>query len=239
MTTGRRRSRLLPGPGVHRAVHPDPSADAVSSEWTVVLPLKGGANAKSRLGAPARLATAIALDCLDAVLACDPVGTVVVVTADSRLGELAGAGGALVRPESVPGAGLPAAIRDGLAGIHGRCAVLLGDLPALRPADLSTALRLAADRLTGELPRPGMVFVPDAEGTGTVLLTALRPADLRPAFGPASAAAHQAAGALRLDVDLARLRRDVDTPADLRVAVTLGVGPRTRDALAGLTEILA
>ena len=35
----------------------------------MILPLKGGPTAKSRLGAPPLLATAIALDCLDAVLA--------------------------------------------------------------------------------------------------------------------------------------------------------------------------
>ena len=77
-----------------------------------------------------------------------------------------------------------------------------------------------------------MVFVPDAEGTGTVLLTALTADAMRPEFGADSAAAHQAAGAVRLDLDLPRLRRDVDTPADLQTAVELGVGPRTRSVLA-------
>jgi 2-phospho-L-lactate guanylyltransferase len=84
---------------------------------------------------------------------------------------------------------------------------------------------------------PEMVFVPDAEGTGTVLLAALTAAAMRPAFGPGSARAHRAAGAHPLDVDLPRLRRDVDTPADLRTAIALGVGPRTRAALAELPQI--
>jgi 2-phospho-L-lactate guanylyltransferase len=236
-----------------RAVHLGPSAEPVSTEqrpsgksWTVVLPLKGGSNAKSRLGAPAPLATAIALDCLAAVLASDRVGEVVVVTADPLMAGRAAAAGARVQPESVPGRGLPAAISDGLAAVQGRCAVLLGDLPALRPDDLSTALRRAGELLTGELlasnpdpstpdSRPAMAFVPDAEGTGTVLLAALTPAALAPAFGPDSAAAHAAAGAARLDLDLPRLRRDVDTRDDLRTAIALGIGPLTREVLAEIT----
>jgi 2-phospho-L-lactate guanylyltransferase len=211
-------------------------------DWTVVLPLKGGPNAKSRLGAPAELATAIALDCLAAVLASDAVGTVVVVTPDPAMAAAAGAAGAVVRSESTPGSGLPAAIRDGLVDVLGPCAVLLGDLPALRPVDLTTALDLVGRQLrlgsgvSGDLS-PAMVFVPDAEGTGTVLLAALRPTAMRPAFGPASARAHQAAGGLALEVDLPRLRRDVDTPADLRTAISLGVCTRTRQALAQLPEM--
>jgi 2-phospho-L-lactate/phosphoenolpyruvate guanylyltransferase len=206
--------------------------------WTLILPLKGGPAAKSRLGAPAALATAIALDCLDAVLAVELVTTVVVVTPDPILAAEAVTAGARVRAESTPGGGLLAAVADGLQAVPGRCAVLLGDLPALRAEDLATALELAGDlltRATAETPAPPMVFVPDAEGTGTVLLSALSPAAMRPSFGPRSASAHQAAGAFRLDADLPRLRRDVDTPADLRTAIEFGVGPRTRAVLAETT----
>jgi 2-phospho-L-lactate guanylyltransferase len=38
-------------------------------------------------------------------------------------------------------------------------------------------------------------------------------------------------GASRLDLALPRLRRDVDTPADLEAALALGVGPRTATAV--------
>jgi 2-phospho-L-lactate guanylyltransferase len=199
--------------------------------WTVILPLKGGPTAKSRLGAPPPLATAIALDCLDAVLAAEPVRVVVVVTPDPHLAALATAAGARVTPESSPGRGLLAAVNDGLSGVLGPCAILLADLPALRSEDLTTALTVATARLHQDPPAP-MVFVPDAEGTGTVLLTALTAAAMQPEFGPASAAGHQAAGALRLDLDLPRLRRDVDTPTDLQTAIELGVGPRTLSVLA-------
>jgi 2-phospho-L-lactate guanylyltransferase len=208
-----------------------PPGGVQSARWTLVLPFKGGPNAKSRLAAPAGLATAIALDCLDAVLAAELVGEVVVVTADPLLAADARAAGALVRGESRPGAGLPAAIEDGLRGLDGPCAVLLGDLPALGPQDLDSALQRAWEALTrlpgGPGTAPAMVFVPDADGIGTVLLTALGPSAMRPSFGPDSARRHADSGALRLDLDLPGLRRDVDTQADLEAARALGLGKRT------------
>ncbi|GLY30124.1 2-phospho-L-lactate guanylyltransferase [Kineosporia sp. NBRC 101731] len=199
--------------------------------WTMVLPFKGGPNAKSRLAAPPGLASAIALDCLDAVVAAQRVARVVVVTADSSLTQSASAAGATVRNESRPGAGLLAAITDGLDGLQGPCAVLLGDLPALRPPDLDQALQRAWEALTTKDDRPGMVFVPDADGIGTVLLAAADPSTLRPSFGPESARRHTESGARRLDLDLPALRRDVDTQADLAVARQIGLGRRTRAAL--------
>ena len=120
--------------------------------WTVVLPLKGGTGAKSRLGASPALAAAIALDCLDAVLGCPDVARVLVVTPDAGTAAEAPAAGATAVPESRPGAGLPAAVEDGLRpprASAGPVAVLLGDLPALRPDDLSAALGEAAAGAAG------------------------------------------------------------------------------------------
>jgi 2-phospho-L-lactate guanylyltransferase len=55
----------------------------------------------------------------------------------------------------------------------------------------------------------------------------------RPMFGGASRARHASAGAVELFLDgVPGLRRDVDTPEDLRVAVALGAGFRTA-AVAG------
>jgi 2-phospho-L-lactate guanylyltransferase len=214
------------------------SVPPMAAGWTVVLPLKGGAGAKSRLGASPALAAAIALDCLDAVLGCPDAARVLVVTPDAGTAAEASAAGATAVPESRPGAGLPAAVEDGLraaaAASAGPVAVLLGDLPALRPGDLSAALGEAARVLRdpGEGgPPPAMVFVPDAERTGTVLLAGLDAAAVRPSFGPSSARAHARDGARRLDLPLPRLRRDVDTPADLEAALALGVGPRTAAAV--------
>ncbi len=205
-----------------------PAPSACPSAWTVVLPVKGGPAAKSRLGAPGPLAGAIALDTLEAVLACTAVRRAVVVTADAATARHAARAGADVRPETRSGAGLSAAVDDGLAGLDGPVAVLLADLPALRPEDLAAALRAAGQVVEAG----GWALVPDAEGTGSVLVAAGRPEVLRPSFGPCSAAAHEAAGAVRLDLDVPRLRRDVDTRADLEAALRLGVGPRTRTALA-------
>lgn len=197
--------------------------------WTVVLPLKGGTTAKSRLGGSPALASALALDTLEAVLPARTVGRVVVVTAHEATAADAAALGADVVRERVPGAGLLAAVRDGLAAVEedARVAVLLGDLPALRATDLAAGLAACAEALL----RAASAVVPDADGDGSVLLAGRRPGDLDPAFGPDSAAEHVRRGAVRLDLDLPRLRRDVDTADDLDAAAALGVGPRTAAAL--------
>lgn len=224
--------------------------------WHVVVPVKESDRAKSRLAAPhplsrPALASAVAEDTLEQVCRALPPAQVIVVTSDRHAREVAGRLGAQV--VSDPGAGLNAAVRAGLAstadaevqsttsarvgsttdgGIQSTTdagvdrgrpgwAVLLGDLPALRAADLRTALERCA-------AHPACV-VPDADGTGTVLLTStVGPPE--PRFGSGSAARH-AVDATRLELDLPRLRRDVDTATDLAHAVTLGVGPRTAEAL--------
>lgn len=203
------------------------------TRWTLILPVKGGPLAKSRLGARPELATAIALDCLDAVLACPAVGRVLVVTSDPAIRAAARALGAHVVPEARAGAGLVPAIVSGVRVAAlvcaGPTAVLLADLPALRPEDLAAALAAVEGGLHDG--PASMAAVPDAQGTGTVLLAARTPADLDPAFGPESFGEHVRRGAEALDLDLPGLRRDVDTPADLDAALALGVGPRTATAV--------
>lgn len=206
--------------------------------WRLVVPVKESAWAKSRLDAPRPLsrpvlARAVAEDTLEQVCRALPPSQVVVVTSDHHAGLVARRLGAVVVPD--PGTGLDAAVVAGLdaaAGtasppaastVQGRAgwAVLLGDLPALRAVDLVAALRSCA-------AYPACV-VPDAEGTGTVLLTSTIDPP-RPSFGPGSACRH-AQEATLLALDLPRLRRDVDTAADLAAAVALGVGPRTSATL--------
>ncbi|BCJ66927.1 hypothetical protein GCM10009779_24830 [Polymorphospora rubra] len=121
--------------------------------WVVVVPVKRLATAKSRLRgaladpgaeAHARLALAIALDTVAAVLACPPVDRVLVVTDDPVAGPALHALGASVVPD-VPDAGLNAAVAHGASLAADRwVAALAADLPALRPADLAGALREAA-----------------------------------------------------------------------------------------------
>lgn len=200
-----------------------------SPRWTVVLPVKGGPGAKSRLGHPARadLADAVALDTVAAVVACPHVSRVLVVTADTQVAAAHATLGALVVHD--PGGGLAGALAAGAAAAPpALCALLLADLPSLRPQDLSLVLD-ACERLLGAGAL--QVTVPDADGTGTVLLAAGSASTLRPRFGPGSAAAH-AADAVVVSGAPVRLRRDVDTAAHLADAVRLGVGPRTAAVLA-------
>ena len=129
---------------------------------------------------------------------------------------------------------LNAALRHGAAVAARRwprsgLAALTADLPAVSPAELGAALRAAG-------ASPGRAaFVPDAAGVGTTLYAVPPGGEFRPLFGGASRARHAAAGAVELDLDdLTGLRRDVDTPDDLREALTLGAGPFTRAVAAGL-----
>lgn len=207
-------------------------------DWHLVVPVKGGAGAKSRLHPPPgvereALALALATDCLTAVCAGMPPGRVLVVTSDERVREVATGLGAEVVAD--PGDGLDGAVRAGRDRAASGdpdtpVAVLLGDLPALRTADLTAALGAAT-----AYPR---AVVPDASGTGTVLLTARRGGDLEPSFGDGSASRHEAAGHHRLDLDLPRLRTDVDDDRALRTAVTLGVGVATAGVLAAAPATL-
>lgn len=199
------------------------------ARWTVVMPVKRLAAAKSRLrgalpGVPhEELALALVADTLRAVRACPAVAGVLVVTDDPRVAAAAGVVGARVTAD--PGGGLNAAFRHGaaVAGPRAEVAGLTADLPALRPADLAAALRATAG-VRG--------FVADAPGAGTVLLAAPAGTPLAPRFGADSAAAHAASGALPLAGEWPSLRRDVDTPADLADAAGLGVGSRTAALLA-------
>ena len=242
-----------------------------------MLPVKVLARAKSRLAVLAgerrrELALALASDTVAAVLACQEVAHVVVITSDpvaspllAGLGAIVVAdepadrraslsaldGGALVGGALVGGApdggaldpGSPggidrelgvqdllnAALRHGAAMAARRwpgtgLAALTADLPALSPSELAAALRSAA---TGDSPVRAS-FVPDAAGVGTTMYAVPPGGEFRPLFGGASRARHAAAGAVELAFgDMTGLRRDVDTPDDLRAARVLGAGPRT------------
>lgn len=191
--------------------------------WTIVIPVKGTANAKSRLGgehAPRlAVAQAMALDTVEAVLSAQLVGEVIVVTSAEGAGAFSSLGARVV----IDTAGsLNGAIVEGLAESSAPNAVVLGDVPALTPADIDAALSLANG---AELS-----FVPDRDGSGTVLI-ASRSGNHEPAFGAESARRHRAAGYVELAVDAASgLRNDVDTVEQL-TALGDRVGPRTARVL--------
>ncbi|MFC6017475.1 2-phospho-L-lactate guanylyltransferase [Plantactinospora solaniradicis] len=223
------------GPGPTDAAHrPTPAGwqDCLVGErnWTVVVPVKRLESAKSRLrgalgGVPHELlALALAKDTVGAALACAPVRELLVVTDDPEATRVLGRLGARIIGEP-PESGLnPAFGRGATLVADGWVAALTADLPALRPAELAEALRAA------EIGPSGVRrFVADAPGTGTVLLTAPPGVPLDPRFGPRSAAAHAASGAVPLTPAWPTLRRDVDTPADLLAATTLGLGRHTAE----------
>ena len=204
--------------------------------WSVLLPVKVLAQAKSRLAelaGPRRgeLALALACDTVSAILQTAQVARVVVITDDQVAAAALRELGALVIPDE-PRDGLNAALRHGAAFAAARwpgcgTAALSADLPALRPAELMRALHAAAAWPTA--------FVADAAGDGTTLYTAAPGAAFRPGFGLASRARHAADGAAELELaDIPGLRRDVDTPADLRGAAALGLGPHTAPLAAEL-----
>lgn len=199
---------------------------APTTEWFVVIPVKGTRSAKSRLGASEELALAIALDTVEAAIAAPGVTGVVVVTSEAASAYFDATDAFVIVQETT---GLASAIATGLEtaddfGIAGRgTAVLLGDLPALTPAELGRALDAARAF--------DHAMVPDAAGTGTTLITAADGQVHTPAFGEGSAAAHEAAGYEALEVPATSgLRCDVDTRADLD-ALAARLGPRTAAAV--------
>lgn len=210
-----------------------PSAPSLSL-WTVIVPVKQIMLAKTRLSGidddtRRALAVAFARDTVAAVASSQLVGHVVVVSNDQIAGDIAGDIAELV-PDA-PDAGLNPAlvyaakrVRDSRPGAA--VAAVSSDLPTLRGDDLTRAFRRGP---------AASWLVPDADGLGTTLLAAPEGAPWLPSFGVESRRAHRAAGVVEIDVTgLERLRRDVDTAADLAAARRLGVGEATAAVLASL-----
>lgn len=200
----------------------------------VVVPVKPAAIAKSRLGALGdsvrrELVVSFAADTVSAALAAPSVGGVLAVTDDHALARVLLDLGAQVVPDATVD-DLNASLGQAVAEVLRRwptmrVAALCADLPCLRPEELELALSSA--------PGDRACFVADRAGIGTTFLAAPTRALFTPRFGTGSRAAHLAAGALELDLDVPTLRRDVDTPEDLRQALELGVGRRTAAVVAG------
>src|SRR5438552_3793068 len=135
--------------------------------WTVIVPVKALPEAKSRLlpasvdaAAHRRLVLAIRDDTMSAARAAESTARVLVVTdrpgmRDALVQSRPGLNAALGEAAELATRTWPA---DGVAA-------LVGDLPALRPEQLTAALMAAARH-----PRS---FVTDVPGTGTTLLAAL------------------------------------------------------------------
>ncbi|GGQ03182.1 2-phospho-L-lactate guanylyltransferase [Streptosporangium pseudovulgare] len=198
--------------------------------WTLVVPVKTLVAAKTRLSEAAgphraALAVAIACDTVEAALRCAAVARVVVVTGDPVAAPALAEVGAHVTGD--PEAGLNAALRHGgLEAVRlapgGPVGALQADLPALRPAELALVLAAA-----GEFDQS---FLPDAAEVGTTFYGVRPGVPFTPGFGGPSRDRHLRRGAKELCLHgVESVRRDVDTPDDLRAALSLGVGPRTAE----------
>jgi 2-phospho-L-lactate guanylyltransferase len=204
--------------------------------YVVLVPVKPPASGKSRLGGSLdvgdterrALAAAIALDTVEACRGATLVNEVLAVTDDAGFAAELAAIGCDTIPDGTSG-DLNSTLRLAAAEAHRRWphlvpVALLGDLPALRPAELDAAL--------GSIEPGAAAYVADADGSGTTLYTAAYDG-FAPRFGVGSAAAHDAV-ARQVEGLLPGLRRDVDDLADLREAWALGVGPRTHRRAAPL-----
>jgi 2-phospho-L-lactate guanylyltransferase len=218
-----------------------------------VLAVKSLQRAKSRLVATLSAATghdepttrrslvlAMFLDTVEALRGAG-VSRVVVVSPDDEVLDAARRAGTHGLPEvdsPTTGSGLNSAFGHGARWAREtwpdstRLVFVQADLPAATSDSLRAVLR--------EAPAHRLSFLTDRDGTGTVLLHGnLLPdetgaLDDAPRFGPGSAAAHRAAGAVELDPAHTRwieLRTDVDTATDLVAAGALGIGPHTAEAL--------
>jgi 2-phospho-L-lactate guanylyltransferase len=196
-----------------------------------VIALKPTTHAKSRLAVPdplrRRLAWTMALDTLAALLRALPH---VLVVSDQRAleAQLRRAGLAVEVISESGHVGINSALSRGAQTLQAQgfttVMACVGDLPALRRDSILRILDASRAHRRS--------FVADASGVGTTILVAHH-VDLAPQFQGRSAAAHYASGAVSLSNEaigspIADARRDVDTEADLAVAIGLGVGPATR-----------
>lgn len=206
----------------------------------VIVPVQALASAKSRLAEVlpdadrAEVVLAMLGDVLEAVRAAHD-GPLLLVTPDEQYEPAAALARATLLVDA--GTGYNEAVRLALASPEvataGGAVIVPADQARAQPADVRAAL--------DALQTHEVVVVPSLDG-GTGLL-GLRPADaIEPAYGPASAAAHEeaarAAGRSVAVLRLASLERDVDTIADLADAEP-PLGPRTAAFVAARRTLLA
>lgn len=204
--------------------------EAARAEWVVIVPVRTGGASKTRLRSALgdradAVAKAMALDTVSVVGKVVGTDRVVVVTPDPHwLGPLGWS------PYVVPdrAEGLGRAVSAGCRVVATRWpaahqAVVLGDHPALRVAELESALHAAEGH--------ALAVVRDAAGDGTALLTAAAGQHLHPAFGPGSAQRHVLLGHTELHLSVPGLRLDVDDGPSLLAALQMGAGSHTQEAV--------
>lgn len=200
----------------------------------LIIAVKRLAAAKTRLapllsaGTREEVVLAMLIDTITAALASPGVQSVTVVTPDPVAARAVTDLGAAVVTDPTP-AGHPDPLNNAIAAaasIVGQdvtnIAVLQGDLPALRTAELTEAI--------GSAHAHARSFIADRHRTGTAALFAFG-TPLDPRFGTGSARRHADSGAAELTGAWPGLRCDIDTPDDLSAALQLGVGPATTRAV--------
>ena len=200
----------------------------------LIIAVKRLADAKTRLasvfagGSREHLVLAMLRDTIAAARAVSVLHSITIVTPDETAAGAARELGAAVLPDPTPSSDpdpLNSAILAAAAAVGGRApniAVLQGDLPALRTAELEEALAQGRSHRRS--------FVADRHGSGTAALFAFG-SPLDPRFGADSAHRHRDSGAVELTRPWPGLRCDIDTPEDLATAERLGVGAATAETL--------
>lgn len=102
--------------------------------------------------------------------------------------------------------------------------MLMADLPCLTSHVLQRGMDAAA--------RYRAAVVADRGGGGSTLFTTAPDCPARPRFGDGSLHQHVATGATPVAADEPRARCDLDTQADLGIALGLGLGANTAQAVA-------
>jgi 2-phospho-L-lactate guanylyltransferase len=206
----------------------DHSAPADLSRLHVLVPLRGLAVGKTRLGLAldaeerAALMLGMLLHALATLREWPASRQVHVITDDPEVADVARHAGAAVVAEPVDG-DLNAALRAGRhAAVAADASAILflpADLPLLSRAGLASVLDAADAALAAGSGRPIVVIAPSDARSGTNALLLSPPWIIEPEFGEASLEAHIRAAAaadasLQLVVDPA-LGFDLDMPDDL------------------------
>jgi 2-phospho-L-lactate guanylyltransferase len=183
---------------------------------SVVVLAKHSEGAKSRLQLPReearQVALALAAATVRTALAANTVGAVLVVTGDPAVAVDALEAGADVVLEACPlGMNRAADLgrRRALAALpDAPVAILVADLPYLRPSDIDIAVKAFHEH---RIP----IYVADRQGSGTTFLIHGPHQDPEFGFGPHSALIHRRLGYHEAVTAPRGLRADLDTPADL------------------------
>jgi 2-phospho-L-lactate guanylyltransferase len=202
-----------------------------------LIPMKELAGAKMRLAdvldasARAELALAMLTDVISACLESERFDIVAVISGDSEVHWHARELGAkpLAEPKTLSGLNEGLTFGQRYLGRRMACSELI-ILPADVPLITADDVRAVVDALSDAGPRVAIVRARD-NGTNAL---AMRPVEAIPMrFGRDSATAHvEAAREARFDVvelDLERLRFDVDAPEDVPAMTPLAVGAATRE----------